>query len=355
VIKQKLRFLYRKFKEAQPKQMGFPINGSPFDLSPFYKFVVNNLGDPFCGSAYGLNTLVFEKEVIKFFANLYHLEMKDAWGYVTSGGSEGNLKGLYLARQQYNKGVAHFSDRSHYSVFNAAELINLPFKVIKSNPDHSINIEDLKRKIDFGKPIILSLNVGTTMKGAIDDIGRIIQMVGNRPMYCHVDAALSGLILPFINGPKIDFKMPICSMSVSGHKMLGCSIPCGVFLCRKDCLKDAGEPIEYINSSNNTIFGSRSGLAPLAMWCGIKRYGKAGLKRLANNCMEKANYIRKRLGDTVSLSPSCNTVVFPCPSSKLINKYHLSVQNGFAHIIVMPHLKKKDLDGFISDMKMEGF
>eukprot|EP01050_Picozoa_sp_SAG11_P015654 SAG11_NODE_2054_length_3878_cov_1.867161_1_plen_72_part_00 len=42
------------------------------------------------------------------------------------------------------------------------------------------------------------------------------------------------MMMPFVDwAPEVSFKKPIDSIAVSGHKMLGCPMPCGVALTRK--------------------------------------------------------------------------------------------------------------------------
>src|SRR5690606_9340584 len=87
--------------EASHRFLGYPVskdfNGQ--SLWPFLNFPLNNLGDPFVESTYAVDTREQEKEVVAFFAKLFRAPKHDWWGYVTNGGSEGNLYGLYLARE----------------------------------------------------------------------------------------------------------------------------------------------------------------------------------------------------------------------------------------------------------------
>jgi histidine decarboxylase len=81
--------------------MGYPVS-KDFDyseLTPFLEYPMNNLGDPFVPSTYAVGSRELEKEVVQFFAELFRAQTDDWWGYVTNGGSEGNLYGLYLARE----------------------------------------------------------------------------------------------------------------------------------------------------------------------------------------------------------------------------------------------------------------
>lgn len=61
--------------------------------------------------------------------------------------------------------------------------------------------------------------------------------------FIHVDGALFAQILPFLSEdakgkvPIHDFTRPISSLSVSGHKMMGCPMPSGVIVHRKQNIK----------------------------------------------------------------------------------------------------------------------
>ena len=59
---------------------GYPynLNFDYSELAPFMQYSINNLGDPFVPSNYGVHSRQFEVAVIAFFAKLWHLQ--DYWG-----------------------------------------------------------------------------------------------------------------------------------------------------------------------------------------------------------------------------------------------------------------------------------
>jgi len=110
--------LLEKVKSKTDLFLGYPV-AKDFDyqeLAEFLKYPMNNLGDPFVTSTYGVGSRELEKEVVQFFANLFRAPEDNWWGYVTNGGSEGNLYGLYLARELHPKGMVYYSEATHYSV-----------------------------------------------------------------------------------------------------------------------------------------------------------------------------------------------------------------------------------------------
>src|SRR5262245_27099098 len=78
--------------------IGYPI-AQDFDYTELYPLLglpLNNVGDPQVESTYDLNSRSIEREVVDFFTELFHAPVNNSWGYVTNGGSEGNLYGLYV-------------------------------------------------------------------------------------------------------------------------------------------------------------------------------------------------------------------------------------------------------------------
>ena len=95
-IKETLDSMLCQIREAGESQVGYPAN-QRIDYSPLFSFLdysVNNIGDPFHDSNYRANTHEFEREVIAYVARLMHIPPEEAWVYVTSGGTEGNMYGL---------------------------------------------------------------------------------------------------------------------------------------------------------------------------------------------------------------------------------------------------------------------
>eukprot|EP00479_Gromia_sphaerica_P010188 TRINITY_DN4595_c0_g1_i1.p1 TRINITY_DN4595_c0_g1~~TRINITY_DN4595_c0_g1_i1.p1 ORF type:complete len:266 (-),score=25.45 TRINITY_DN4595_c0_g1_i1:169-966(-) len=125
----------------------------------------------------------------------------------------------------------------------------------------TIYIWNLKLRNAKTKPVIINVNIGTTVKGAVDDLLRILRVLDSLEItrdryYIHCDGALFALMLPFVKySPEISFKLPIDSISVSGHKFLGCPMPCGIVVTRKNHVEKLASNIEYLNSRDTTIMG----------------------------------------------------------------------------------------------------
>ena len=164
----KLDYLLKDIQNNTNQFLGYPVS-KDFDYSelyPFLKYPINNLGDPFEDSTYKVQTHQLEKEVVDFFADLFRADTKDYWGYVTNGGSESNLYGLYLARELYPKAMVYYSESTHYSVKKNIHLLNIPSIVIRSQDNGEIDYYDLENTLRFNrhKPAIVLTTFGTTMK-----------------------------------------------------------------------------------------------------------------------------------------------------------------------------------------------
>jgi len=88
---------YRKtLLERTKHHLGYPYN-LDFDygaLAQLQHFSINNLGDPFIESNYGVHSRQFEVGVLDWFARLWEIEKDEYWGYITNCGTEGNLHGF---------------------------------------------------------------------------------------------------------------------------------------------------------------------------------------------------------------------------------------------------------------------
>src|SRR5882724_6637394 len=90
---QRLQDYMQKAVERSKHFIGYPI-AQDFDYSELYPLLslpLNNVGDPQIESTYDLNSRSLEREVLEFFAELFNAPAGNWWGYVSNGGSEGNL------------------------------------------------------------------------------------------------------------------------------------------------------------------------------------------------------------------------------------------------------------------------
>ncbi|XLT12364.1 hypothetical protein HN51_058054 [Arachis hypogaea] len=383
---------YKKsLTERTKHHLGYPYN-LDFDygaLSQLQHFSINNLGDPFIESNYGVHSRQFEVGVLDWFARLWEIEKDEYWGYMTNCGTEGNLHGILVGlvlsltlfnilqiwkehdyivkydicrREVLPDGILYASQESHYSVFKAARMYRMDCVKIATLHTGEIDCNDFKAKLLLhkDKPAIVNVNIGTTVKGAVDDLDLVIKTLedigfSRDKFYIHCDGALFGLMMPFVKlAPKVSFKKPIGSVSVSGHKFVGCPMPCGVQITRLEHINVLSNNVEYLASRDATIMGSRNGHAPIFLWYTLNRKGYRGFQKEVQKCLRNAHYFKDRLreaGVGAMLNELSSTVVFERPhDEEFVRKWQLACQGNIAHVVVMPNVTKGKLDDFLNEL-----
>ena len=350
-------------KDRTKYHLGYPYNleFEYEDLSRFFKYSINNLGDPFNASNYGVHSRKFELEILKFFSKLWKID--DYWGYVTNSGTEGNLQAMLVARENFPDGIIYSSEESHYSIFKASHFYRMKAISIPTSWDGCMRLDFLRNEISKNKdkPVIVNANIGTTVKGAVDNIYGIIGVlkqlnIPRENFFIHCDGALFAMMLPFLerkNNLSIDFNLEIDSIAISGHKFLGCPMPCGIFMTRKNNMEKLFKPIEYLNSVDSTITGSRNGLSSLFIWNVIVTKGMDGFKKDVNKTMENAKYLEKELQkrEVSSFRNSLSsTIIFERPNEDFVQKWQLACTGDIAHVVVMPSVTKEKLNLFLKDI-----
>jgi len=356
---------YDKYLQQRSSvHFGYPYNlmYDHQELFNFMKYSINNLGDPYVPSNYSVHSRQFECAVIDFFARLWKADKDSYWGYVTTSGTEGNLHAILVARECHPDGILYTSNETHYSIFKAARYYRMDLRAIPTLPMGEINYDLLERELDQNrdKPAIINVNIGTTVKGAVDNLDRIIEIltrleIPRERYHIHCDGALFALMMPFIdNAPEVSFQKPIDSIAVSGHKMLGCPMPCGVTLSRKENVKKVEEHIEYLNSVDTTIMGSRNGQSALYMWYSLRKKGLEGIQKDVEHCIETAIYLREELsraGISCRLNDLSSTVVLERPiDDAFVKKWQLACEEDIAHVVVMPNVTRNKIDLFVEKL-----
>ena len=341
--------------------LGYPCSRE-FDYSalfPFLSYPINNVGDPFVESNYHLNSQQFEREVIQFFIELTHASQHETWGYVTNGGTEGNMYGIYLARETFPNGLVYYSEATHYSVPKILRMVHARNIMIRSQENGEIDYQDLAETIRIHRdvPPIIFANIGTTMTGAVDNLDKIKLIMHDltiKQYYIHCDAALGGMILPFVDNPQpFDFSAGIDSIAISGHKMIGSPIPCGLALAKKAHVDRISRAVEYVGSYDTTVTGSRNGITPLFLWYAINTKGRKGFRRMIQHCLKMADYTLAafhQIGIKAWCNPNSITVVFPRQAEQVMKQWQIAMHDNLAHIITMPHVRTRQVDALIADI-----
>ncbi len=272
----------------------------------------------------------------------------------------------------------------------------------------AIDVDKLERLVEFfaseGHPILISLNYGSTFKGAYDNVAEVEKrlmpifnkygLVNRKVIYdeetgdsdrrngfwIHVDGALGAPYMPFLEmankkdpsvkcGPMFDFRLPgVASIVMSGHKWPGAPWPCGIFMTKvKYQITPPADP-EYLGSPDSTFAGSRSGFTPIILWNYLARNSYEKQIQTALGCDKMANYAfeqlktaessHKDLNLYIERSPLSLTIRFRKPNDDIIFKYSLSCETleiggekrHYAHLFAMASTSKETIDELAKDL-----
>lgn len=102
--------------------------------------------------------------------------------------------------------------------------------------------------------------------------------------------------IPFVqtHAPMVSFRKPVGSISVSGHKFIGSPVPCGVVMTRQKHIMALSSNVEYLNSRDATIMGSRNGHAPIYLWYMLTKKGYSGIRKDVEKCLRNAHVLKVR-------------------------------------------------------------
>lgn len=361
------------------ESMGYPVNQN-IQLERFYKWYLanglenvglNNVGNPF-GEAGGLlGAHRIEREVIEYFAPYYEYDLDNLWGIVTNSGTDGNNHGIYfgvnyLMNLTGKMPIMYVSDEAHYSNPRIADLQNLDLRLVKSDPMGRMIPQELEKVLDPSRPCLIVYAMGSTFKGAIDDMDALNAVLDAHPemqVYRHVDAALFGGYLVFTEHRDMVSakKYRINSMAVSGHKFFGLDDPAGFFLTTRDVydLQDKNS-VAYLNGDMKMINCSRSTISVLKFWWMIHEIGYEQWCRQAEGILENTKYFKEqldRIGYPNWLNEYSNTIFFKRPSDKVCKKYMLAPNydeqfgGELSHLVVMQHVDHALIDEFVKDLQ----
>lgn len=358
-------------------------------------------------------------------------------------------QGLHLCQAPLSKGqhenafspVAFFSEDTHYSVAKAAHTLAIPtfgavgnalypnrcpitrngkwpLEVPSTSRDAgpgTVDVEALAELVRFfaaeGFPILLILNLGSTFKGAHDDVEEVAQRL--RPIFeehglvdravhydaegrftcdvrngywIHVDGALAATYLPFLRMaqaqglvpssprlPPFDFSVPeVSSIVTSGHKYPGAPWPCGVYMTkRKFQLQPPPDPA-VIGSPDTTFAGSRNALSAVLFWNFLASHSYQDQVEMIARCERVAQYAMNELGRVDAeltkrqkaplehaRSPFSLSVRFRIPNADIVRRYslaHVSLNTGgaspaeFSHLYVMRHVTTGLVDTLVAEL-----
>ena len=344
---------------ASPKFIGHMTSALPYFLMPLAKLMVGlnqNLVKIETSKAFTplernvigmLHHLVYQRE--SSFYNRWMHSAQHSLGAFCSGGTVANMTALWVARNQLLKpdgdfagiaaeglaaGLAHYnykrlvvlvSERGHYSLSKAADVLGIGRKnlvAVATDANNRIKIDALRQACqdvrDQGGEVLSIVGVaGTTETGHIDPLADMADIAEQLGIHFHVDAAWGGATLL-----SNDYRHLLSgieradSVTIDAHKQMYVPMGAGLVLFKDPAMVKAIEHhAEYIirqgskDLGSHTMEGSRPGMA-MMVFSAMHVIGRRGYELLINNSLEKARYFSSLIAEqddfeVITKSPSC--------------------------------------------------
>lgn len=300
-------------------------------------------------------------------------------GYVASGGTECNIEALWVQRNYFRdvhgarpeEVLVLASEDTHYSIRKGSDILGVRAALLPVDGEtRQILPGPLARAVEGAKArgvrfFIVVVNMGTTMFGSVDDIGRLHEALGALGVEyrMHVDAAFGGFIYPFSNKQcKISFRDPrVASVTMDGHKMLQAPYGTGVFVARRGlmdhvCTAEA----RYVHGKDYTLCGSRSGANAVALWMILQAYGSEGGEAFVAELVRRTDGLCEALrakGIRHFRDPFMNVVAIRAAQvPRQVAERYLLVPDthegepSFWKIVVMDHVTDDALARFVAEL-----
>jgi len=331
---------------ASPRFIGHMTSALPYFLLPLAKLMVGlnqNLVKIETSKAFTplernvigmLHHLVYREEAA--FYNRWMHSAQHSLGAFCSGGTIANMTALWVARNRLLQadgnfggiaadgiaaGLQHYgysrltvvvSERGHYSLSKAADVLGIGRRNLVSVPTDSnnrIRIDKLRETCESiaaegGKVLALVGVAGTTETGHIDPLDEMADVAEDIGAHFHIDAAWGGATLlseqhrSLLHGvERAD------SITIDAHKQMYVPMGAGLVLFKNPSLvKSIEHHAEYIirqgskDLGSHTMEGSRAGMA-MMVFSAMHVIGRRGYELLINNSIDKARYFSKLISE----------------------------------------------------------
>lgn len=217
-----------------------------------------------------------------------------------------------LRYKNYNGLAVLVSERGHYSLSKAADLLGLgrdSFVAIPTDNQNRIRTDLLEQKCqeltDAGIKVMAIIAIaGTTETGNIDPLVEIADISEKYDSYFHVDAAWGGAtLMSSSNRNLLDGIERADSVTIDAHKQMYVPMGAGMVVFKDPETANAIEHhANYIlrrgskDLGRHTLEGSRPGMAMLVHAC-LSILGREGYGKLIDESISKAKYFAELIDE----------------------------------------------------------
>ncbi|MFQ5493736.1 MAG: aminotransferase class V-fold PLP-dependent enzyme, partial [Candidatus Dojkabacteria bacterium] len=181
------------------------------------------------------------------------------------------------------------SKNAHFSFYRCAKILGVEVKTVGVDDQYKMDLSLTEEAIDKNTVLLVGI-LGSTELGIIDDVVELDKIAFKHSLDLHLDAAIGGFILPFLNDVdsgvyRFDKLKSLNSINISGHKF-GLSLPgCGLLLLRTRKEVDKfSDTLDYLSSGEGRMEGllvSRSSAGSFSLALNILNYGNNGYTEFA--------------------------------------------------------------------------
>ncbi|WP_428424276.1 pyridoxal phosphate-dependent decarboxylase family protein [Methylibium sp.] len=288
-----------------------------------------------------------EERVVAWLTELFQLG-SDADGVFTSGGTQGNIMALLMARDSaiqqrsghnvQQDGLPDYfstlrivgSTKSHFTLKKAASIMGLGEKAVvdvQSLPDGSMDIQALRAKmVDLERagliPFAIVGTAGTTDHGAIDDLEALALVAQRHNAWFHVDAAYGGALM--LSGAKhrLSGIQRANSVVVDFHKLWFQPISCGALLLKdKRNFSHLRHHADYLNRETDDLpnlvdkaISTTRRFDALKVWMMLRSVGDLTMGEMVDHLLMQtkavAALVQKLPAFELLAKPNLSTVLF---------------------------------------------
>jgi tyrosine decarboxylase/aspartate 1-decarboxylase len=282
----------------------------------------------------------------------------------TSGGSEANLVALRIAREETGGSEVLLPETAHFSFRKACSILDLEPVWIPTTDGEQAEVSAVEDAVGPETACVVGV-AGTTEFGTVDPLPELAAVAGEAGVPLHVDAALGGFILPFLEDlPDLDLARDgVVSITLDPHKMGRAAIPCGgLAVASSDLAEGVAVESPYVSTAKQVhVTGTRPGAAPVAAYAAMEALGRSGYEEQARRCLRNARYLAeeaRRVGATVPVDPVLNVVSVACPGPEAARDalaeagFHVNLApaTGGIKVVCMPHVTRDRLDDLVPEL-----